>query len=169
MSQGFGVDIYGIDYYGYSQPADYSVAPFTATQTDYGDITLSWASPNTTSWKVMELVRSTYGYPNRPEDGVVLTTIVPSGMIRTYDDPGLDAGTIYYYAMFISLEAPAWSSSTTYALNAQVLYNGFYWSSLQGSNTNHAPSAGSAYWTSSNYVPTWYPAGFAATLAIGNQ
>lgn len=169
MSQGFGVDIYGIDFYGYSQPADYSVAPFVATQTNYGDITLSWASPNTTSWKVLELVRSTYGYPNRPEDGVVLTTIYPGTMVRTYDDPGLDAGTIYYYAMFISLEAPTWSSGSTYVLNQQVLYNGLYWSSTQNGNINHTPAAGSAFWTASTYVPTWYPAGFAATLAIGNQ
>lgn len=169
MSQGYGVDIYGIDYYGYSQPADYSVAPFTAKQSAYGDIVLSWASPNTTSWKLMELVRSTYGYPNRPEDGIVLTTIYPGTIVRTYDDPGLSAGTIYYYSMFISIEAPAWSSATTYILNQQVLYNGLYWTSIQNSNTNNTPAAGSAFWSPSDYLPTWYPAGFAASLALGDQ
>src|SRR6478609_2727907 len=137
MSQGFGVDIYGIDYYGYSQPADYSVAPFVAKQANYGDIVLSWASPNTTSWKYLELVRSTYGYPNRPEDGITLTTITPGTMVRTYDDPGLDAGTIYYYAMFITVEAPAWDSAATYVINSQVLYNGTYWTSRQNGNINH--------------------------------
>ena len=169
MSQGFGVDIYGIDYYGYSQPADYSVAPFVAKQANYGDIVLSWASPNTTSWKYLELVRSTYGYPNRPEDGVTLTTITPGTMVRTYDDPGLDAGTIYYYAMFITVEAPAWDSAATYVINSQVLYNGTYWTSRQNGNINHTPSAGSAFWNPTQYIPTWYPAGFAATLALGNQ
>jgi hypothetical protein len=169
MSQGFGVDIYGLATYGYSQPADYSVAPFVATQTDYGDITLSWASPNTTSWKVMELVRSTYGYPSRPEDGVVLTTIYPGTIVRTYDDPGLDSGVIYYYSMFISVEAPTWNSGSTYILNQQVLYNGLYWTSTQNSNTNHIPAAGSSFWSPTNYIPTWYPAGFTATLSIGNQ
>lgn len=169
MSQGFGVDIYGIDFYGFSQPADYSVAPFIATQTEYGDITLSWASPNITTWKVMELVRSVYGYPNRPEDGVVLTTIHPGTMIRTYDDPGLTAGTIYYYAMFISVEAPTWSAATTYVINQQVLHNGLYWNSIQNGNINHTPVAGSAFWSPSQYIPVWYPAGFTASLSIGNQ
>lgn len=169
MSQGYGVDIYGLAYYGYSQPQDYSVAPFVAKQANYGDIVLSWASPNTTSWKMLELVRSTYGYPNRPEDGVVLTTITPGTMVRTYDDPGLDAGTIYYYAMFITIEAPTWNSGSTYILNQQVLFNGLYWSSTQNSNTNHTPAAGSAFWSATEYIPTWYPAGFAATLALGNQ
>src|SRR6267142_2736269 len=169
MSQGYGVDIYGLATYGYSQPADYSIAPFTAKQSAYGDIVLSWASPNTTSWKLMELVRSTYGYPNRPEDGIVLTTIYPGTIIRTYDDPGLDAGTIYYYSMFISIEAPTWNSASTYVLNQQVLYNGFYWTSIQNGNTNHIPAAGSAFWSPSDYVPTWYPAGFAASLALGDQ
>jgi hypothetical protein len=169
MSQGYGVDIYSLATYGYSQPADYSVAPFVAKQADYGDITLTWQSPNTTSWKIMELVRSTYGYPSRAEDGITLTTIYPGTMVRSYDDPGLDAGTIYYYAIFISIEAPTWSSSATYALNTQVLYNNLYWTSTQNSNINHTPAAGSAYWTPSNYVPVWFPAGFAATLALGNQ
>lgn len=169
MSQGFGVDIYGIDYYGYSQPADYSVAPFVAKQTDYGDITLSWASPNATTWKMLELVRSTYGYPNRPEDGVVLTTISSRTMVRTYDDPGLDPGVIYYYSMFLSVEAPTWSSGATYTINQQVLYNGLYWNSIQNGNINHTPAAGSAFWSPSQYIPIWYPAGFAATLAAGNQ
>lgn len=169
MSQGYGVDIYGLATYGYSQPADYSVAPFVAKQSDYGDIVLSWASPNTTSWKLLELVRSTYGYPNRPEDGVVLTTISPGTMVRTYDDPGLDGGTIYYYSMFIAIEAPTWSSGSTYILNQQVLFNGLYWSSTQNGNTNHTPAAGSAFWSASDFIPTWYPAGFAATLALANQ
>lgn len=169
MSQGFGVDIYGLEFYGYDQPEDYSVAPFTAKQSNYGDITLSWASPNTTSWKYMELVRSIYGYPNRPEDGTVLTTITPGTMVRTYDDPGLDAGVIYYYAIFITIEAPTWDSGTTYVINQQVLYNGFYWNSIQNSNIGNTPSAGSSFWAQTSYVPTWYPAGFAGTLALGNQ
>lgn len=169
MSQGFGVDIYGLEFYGYDQPEDYSVAPFIAKQADYGDIILSWASPNTTSWKYLALVRSTYGYPNRPEDGITLTTITPGSMVRTYDDPGLDAGVIYYYSMFITIEAPTWNSGTTYIINQQVLYNGLYWSSIQNSNTNNTPSPGSSFWAQSDYVPDWYPAGFTATLALGNQ
>jgi hypothetical protein len=169
MSQGYGVDIYGLAYYGYSQPADYSVAPFTAKQSDYGDIVLSWASPNTTSWKILRLVRSTYGYPNRPEDGVVLTDIFPGTIVRTYDDPQLATGIIYYYAMFISVESPTWSVGNTYLLNQQVLYNGLYWTSTQNGNTGNTPAAGSSFWSPSQYIPTWYPAGFTASLAVANQ
>jgi hypothetical protein len=169
MSQGFGVDIYGLPFYGYDQPADYSVAPFVAKQNGYDDITLSWGSPNTTSWKMLELVRSTTGYPNHPENGVVLTTIYPGTTVRTYDDPGLTTGVIYYYAMFITVEAPTWSSLSTYALNQQVLYNGNYWTSTTSGNINHTPSAGSSFWSPTSYIPTWYPAGFASTLALGNQ
>ena len=58
MSNGYGIDFYGTVFYGYSQPIDYSVAPFTAVQTDYQRLTLHWASPNTTSWKQLMLVRS---------------------------------------------------------------------------------------------------------------
>lgn len=169
MSNGYAIDIYGIPFYGYSQPVDYSVAPFLASQTNYGKITLTWSSPNTTSWKLLHLVRSTYGYPSSAIDGVLLQEIVPGNITKTFDDTGLIPGTIYYYSMFITVEAPAWNSGTTYNLNNQVLFNGTYWASLQNSNTNHTPAAGSAFWTSTAYVPTWYPAGFTATLALANQ
>lgn len=169
MSNGYAVDTYGVATYGYSQPADYSVAPFVAHQTNYGEVTLSWASPNITTWKLMHLVRSVYGYPAVASDGVLLQEITPSSMIRTYDDPGLTPGTIYYYTMFISLEAQTWNSGSTYVLNSQVLYNGLYWSSTQNGNTNHTPAAGSTFWTATNYIPSWLPAGYTATLALGDQ
>lgn len=169
MSNGYGVDIYGLATYGYSQPADYSVAPFVAQQTNYGEVTLTWASPNMTAWKLMHLVRSVYGYPSTSTDGILLQEITPGNMVRTYDDPGLTPGTIYYYTMFISLEAPTWNSGSTYNLNSQVLYNGLYWSSIQNSNTNHTPAAGSSFWSASSYIPSWLPAGYTATLALGNQ
>lgn len=169
MSNGYGIDIYGLAYYGYSQPANYSVAPFVASQTGYGEITLTWASPNTTSWKYLELVRSTYGYPTTALDGVVLTQITPTSIAKSYDDPELTPGTIYYYTMFITVEAPTWASGTSYALNAQVLYNGNYWTSTGNGNTGNTPTAGSTHWSPSAYIPTWFPAGYAATLAMVDQ
>jgi hypothetical protein len=169
MSQGFGVDIYGIPFYGYSQPIDYSVTPFTATQADYGEITLSWNAPNATSWKYMQLVRSQYGYPTTPLDGTLLQQFTPSTIQKSYDDTGLTPGLIYYYAIFLSAEAPAWNSGTTYPANYQVLYNGQYWTSLQASNTNNTPVQGGVWWATGPYVPTWNPAGYAANLALANE
>jgi hypothetical protein len=169
MSKGYGVDIYGQDFYGYSQPADYSVTPFTASQSNYNEIKLQWQSPNTTTWKFLHLVRSTYGYPSTANDGVLLQEIVPGTMVRSYDDTGLTTGTIYYYTMFITIEAPTWNVGTGYVTNQQVLYNGVYWSSLTTVNTGNTPAAGSSFWSPSTYIPTWYPAGYAATLSLGNS
>jgi len=89
MSKGYGIDIYGIDFYGYSQPADYSVAPFIASQTGYREITLTWASPNVTTWKSLHLVRSVYGFPATAADGTLIQEITPATIIRSYDDPQL--------------------------------------------------------------------------------
>jgi hypothetical protein len=169
MSQGFGVDIYGVPFYGYSQPTDFSVAPFTATQADYGEITLQWAAPNATSWKLLNLVRSPYGYAATPADGVLLQQFTPSTIQKTYDDAGLTLGTIYYYTIFIAAETAAWNNGTTYPANAQVLYQGEYWTSLQGSNTNNTPFPGGVWWATGPYIPVWFPAGYAATLAMANE
>lgn len=40
----------------------------------------------------------------------------------------------------------AWSSGTTYALNAYVTYNSRIYQSLQASNLNHQPDTSSAWW-----------------------
>lgn len=173
MSKGFGVDVYGVPYYGPETAPNTSVAPsvapFTATQADYGEIVLAWAAPQNTPWKYMQLVRSTYGYPSTAQDGVLLAQFTNGTMQKSYDDAGLTPGVIYYYTMFVTLEAPTWSSSVTYPLNYQVLYNGLYWTSLNASNTNNTPSGGSAFWATTPYVPTWLPAGYAGTLALAND
>lgn len=169
MSNGYGVDFYGVATYGYSQPADYSVEPFVATQSDYNRITLQWATPNVKPWKSLVLVRNLYGYPSVPADGTTILTITPTAPLTSYDDTGLIAGRYYYYTMFLNLEAPAWSAATTYSISQIISYNGLYWISTQNSNTNHIPSAGSSYWSNTQYSTTWYPAGYAVSLAVGNQ
>lgn len=169
MSNGYGVDVYGNDYYGYQQPVDYSVAPFNAAQTDYNEISLSWASPSFIDWKLMHLVRSTYGYPATPQDGVLLQEIASDRMIRSYDDTGLTAGVIYYYAMFITPDAVTWDSGTPYPINQQVLYNNLYWTNLVQGNIGNTPAAGSSFWSPSSFIPTWFNAGYTATLALGNS
>jgi len=168
MSNGYGIDFYGTVTYGYSQPVDYSVAPFTATQTDYERLTLNWASPNTTAWKSLLLVRSLYGYPSTPNDGTAVLTIVPQAVRRNFDDSGLLPGRIYYYTMFLSVEAPTYSGATTYSLTQVVLYNGLYWKSLQNSNTGNTPAVGSSFWANVQYTPVWAPAGHTASLAVAS-
>lgn len=169
MSNGYGIDVYGKSYYGYSQPADYSVSPFVATQTDYNEITLTWGSPNTTSWKMLNLVRSVYGYPATALDGVSVLEITPSSLLNTYSDPNLVPGTIYYYTMFLTVDAAAYSAAQTYNLGTQIQYNGQYWVSLQNGNTAHTPATGSTWWGQTDYIPTWLPAGYTASQALLNQ
>lgn len=168
MSNGYGVDFYGVAFYGYSQPADYSVAPFQAHQSDYEKLTLTWASPNKTPWKSLLLTRSIYGYPSTPADGQQLATFTPATISKSYDDPGLTPGRIYYYTMFIGLEAPTWSVGTTYGVGQVVLYNNLYWSSLTTSNVGNTPAVGSSFWVNTQYQPVWFPAGYTAGLAMTN-
>lgn len=168
-STGYGVDIYGTVLYGYSQPKSLSVEPFLATQTDYGRLTLTWQSPNDTTWDRLRLVRSTAGFVSTPDDGIILLDIRSTNIRTTYDDIDLPQGFIYYYTIFMAQDAAAWDSGTTYIQSAVVFYNGSYWYSLQASNTNHTPSIGSAYWTPTTFFPTWLPAGSAAALAVKDQ
>lgn len=168
-STGYGVDIYGTVLYGYSQPKSLSVEPFLATQTDYGRLTLTWQSPNDTTWDRLRLVRSTAGFVSTPDDGIILLDIRSNNIRTTYDDIDLPQGFIYYYTIFMAQDAATWDSGTTYIQSAVVFYNGSYWYSLQASNTNHTPSIGSAYWTPTTFFPTWLPAGSAAALAVKDQ
>ena len=56
------------------------------------------------------------------------------------------AGTYNLLPTF-SLTTSAWSSSTSYSVGATVSYAGAQWISIQNSNLNHAPGAGSSWWT----------------------
>lgn len=168
MSQGYGIDFYGVATYGYSQPLDYSVAPFTATQLSYDSLVLNWKSTNTTPWKYMELVSSLYGYPNLPADGAVKLSITPNASITSFEDTGLLPGRIYYYTMFLSLESPTWNVGTTYTAGFVVLYNGMYWESLTNSNVGNTPAVGSSSWANTQYAPTWLPAGYVASLVVND-
>jgi hypothetical protein len=168
MSQGYAVDYYGTTTYGYSQPLDYSVTPFTATQNGYNSLSLAWKSPNSTPWKLMELVSSLYGYPSTPADGNLRLSVANTGSITSFDDTGLLPGRIYYYSIFLSLEAPTWNVGTSYSTNQVVLLNGMYWISLGNSNVGNTPAVGSAFWANTQYVPSWLPAGYTASLVVNS-
>lgn len=166
MSNGYGLDVYGIATYGYSQPVDFSVAPFIAKQTDYNRISLQWASPNSTSfWKELLVVRSIYGYPSTPADGTVVLTATPTTLRTNYDDTGLIPGRLYYYTIFIGKDYATYQSGTSYNTGDIVTFGpNLYWISLSSGNTGHTPAAGSAFWNNVAYTPTWAPAGYAASL-----
>lgn len=168
MSNGYGIDIYGTVTYGYSQPVDFSVAPFIAKQTDYNRISLQWASPNsTTFWKELLVVRSLYGYPSTPADGTVVLTVTPTTVRTNYDDTGLLPGRLYYYTIFIGKDYATWNNITTYNAGDIVTFGAnLYWVSQSSSNTGNTPAAGSAFWRNVAYTPTWAPAGYASSLTV---
>lgn len=166
MSQGYAVDFYGVATYGYSQPLDYSVAPFTATQSNYGSLVLNWKAPNSTPWKTMQLVSSLYGYPNVPSDGVFKLSISPTASVTNFEDTNLIPGKIYYYTIFLSLESPTWNVGTTYSSGTVVLSGGQYWESLTNSNVGNTPAVGSTFWANTQYAPIWFPAGYTASLVV---
>lgn len=168
MSQGYAIDFYGKTTYGYSQPADYSVTPFTATQTGYNSLTLNWVSPNATPWKTMQLVSSLYGYPTTPADGTLRLVVDGSVSITSFDDLNLLPGRIYYYTIFLNTESPTWSSGTTYETSNVVLYSGQYWVSIQDGNIGNTPVVGSAFWANTQPNNTWFPAGYTASLVVND-
>lgn len=167
MSKGYGIDFYGIPFYGYEQPVDYSVGTVTVTQTSYTDLTLNWQPLNIASWQSLIIVKSIYGYVNVPTDATIITTITPSAPYTSYSDTGLEPGKLYYYSFFVSIELAAYDNAVAYTTNQLVKYNNLYWRALQ-STTGNAPAAGSAYWSNVIYNPVWYPAGFAAGLTVQN-
>ena len=165
-STSYGVDIFGTVRYGYSQPKSLSIEPFYAVQSDYGRISLSWQSPNDSSWNRLKIVRNRDGYPSNPNDGDLLIEITTQSLRTSYEDTDLDQGRIYYYSAFMAQDASTWNSATTYNQSDVVSYNGHYWVSLQVNNTNHTPVAGSSYWNSTVYQPVWYPAGSVSALSV---
>lgn len=97
----YGIDYYGLSYYGSDNATNYSVAPFTATPTNYGTITLNWSDPNG-GWTQLTLVRNSYGFPIDPWDGNQLLNIYNNGSDPgVYFDSNLVEGRFYYYSIFL--------------------------------------------------------------------
>lgn len=167
-STGYGVDIYGTILYGASQQRTFSVEPVLISQTDYGRLSLSWQSPRDETWRRLRLVRNTDGFPSTPDDGTVVLEATMESIRTSFEDVGLEQGYIYYYTVFMSQEAPEWSSSE-YPVGAIVQHDGAYWLCISESNIGHEPEMGSGFWVATVYKPQWYPAGTTAALAIKNQ
>lgn len=97
----YGIDYYGIAYYGGTNPLKFDASPLTATPSNYGQITLKWADPSG-SWSQLVLVRNAYGYPVNPYDGVQLLTVNNgSDPVTFIDSNNLIQGNFYYYSIFV--------------------------------------------------------------------
>jgi hypothetical protein len=105
----YGRDYYGIGFYGPFTYSDYNAYPFTATPTNYGQISLTWVSP-TGSWSRFILLRNSYGFPVDASDGVALIDRYASEAPTEYLDAGdlidgnfygLTDGRFYYYSIFV--------------------------------------------------------------------
>lgn len=97
----YGIDYYGLGYYGPDNQATYSAAPATATSTGYGAIQLNWVDPSG-NWSKLKLVRNSYGFPTSPYDGIVLVNVFNGSDPTTFDDNfDLKEGAFYYYSIFV--------------------------------------------------------------------
>jgi hypothetical protein len=107
----FGVDSYGTAHYGTVVEVEYDVQPFTAVPVGYGKILLSWSPPAKQS-NGFRLLRSTVGYPVRPDEGVLLVDNTTTGG-GGYTDDNLVPGTLYYYALFYEDTSNNWGRAGT--------------------------------------------------------
>lgn len=97
----YGIDYYGNSYYGASSLIAFDATPFTATGSNYGEITLDWVSPSG-AWAKIRLVRNSYGFPITPFDGVTLLSVFKNSDPTSYvDTSGLSEGAFYYYSIFV--------------------------------------------------------------------
>lgn len=72
-------------------------------------------------------------------------SIGPQGFVST------DVGRM----MRLFSAPPAWDSGTTYNAGDSVVYNGSYFTSLQGTNTNNEPDISLTYWTINTNAAIW--------------
>jgi hypothetical protein len=97
----YGIDYYGLGYYGPDNQATYTAYPATATSVTYGTIRLNWVDPSG-NWTKLKLVRNSYGFPTSPYDGITLVNVFsgsdPTEFIDNFD---LKQGSFYYYSVFV--------------------------------------------------------------------
>lgn len=126
----YGIDYYGLGYYGSDNPVTFDAGPVTATPSAHGQIVLNWFSP-TGNWSRLIVVRNPYGYPLDPWDGEQIVSTYNGFDPLTYTDLGLVEGQYYYYSIFVfSLVQYRWvTAGRAMALsvkncgNTDTLYN----------------------------------------------
>ena len=96
----YGVDRYGVSFYGGPSLALFSAAPFTAAVTGYGTVRLSWHSPGGT-WDELRLIRNVNGYPAAQDNGAIVYTATTGDDQGEYVDTGLPVDSWVYYTIFV--------------------------------------------------------------------
>ena len=96
----YGIDYYGLAYYGSDNPITFDASPFTAIPAKQGQILLNWASP-TGSWSRLVVIRNPYGYPLDPWDGEQVVSAYNGFDPTTYLDTNLPQGQYFYYSIFV--------------------------------------------------------------------
>lgn len=164
----YGVDQYGKTVYGADLGVDYTVTDLSAVQSDYGRITVSWNAPRQNNWTSLVLVRSGYGFPVAPTDGVTLASWPSTGARTSYSDVGLSPG-YWYYTVFATVPLAAWSPSLTYQSGDRVSYSGQNWVCLVPYSLNIIPGSNGAVWAASYETQLWHPAGSVACLSVADH
>jgi hypothetical protein len=101
----YGVDYYGIGFYGSDNVATFTANPFVAQSFNYNTIKLTWADPVGT-WAKLILVRNQFGFPLNPYDGTVLVNVFNGNDPTLYTDviPTTDNTNdkpFFYYSIFV--------------------------------------------------------------------
>lgn len=119
----YGNVVYKGTFYGEVPRTPFSVEPFTATAVDYDRILLNWNTP-TGDLTGLRLVRNQEGFPESPEDGIILyeansttgnfgSTTFIDGETNFQDsnlrnDIGLVSGRWVYYRMWVRRSDNLW-------------------------------------------------------------
>lgn len=116
----YGNFLYGTAKYGAVPKLRYSVEPMSLSVITFSTINLGWESPRGTFSRI-RLVRSQAGYPEHPEDGVIVwdeyasegnvTRSGPDAFIDGQDNPDsipFSTGSHVYYRMFIFTSDKKW-------------------------------------------------------------
>lgn len=95
----YGVDRYGVAYYGAQALIDFDASPFTATSRVTGGLLLRWTQPGG-NYDRLRLVRNAYGNPINVDDGQILLNTEDTSLTELADS-GLTEGVWYYYSLFV--------------------------------------------------------------------
>ena len=117
----YGIDYYGLGYYGNNNPIKFDASPFTASSgavstaftglSNYGTITLNWNDPGG-NWAKLIVVRNTYGFPVNPYDGNQILEASYGSDPTFVIDTNLVQGAFYYYSIFVyNLTQYTWSNA----------------------------------------------------------
>ena len=101
----YGVDYYGIGFYGSDNVATYTASPFVAQSFNYNQIKLTWVDPLGV-WSKLVLVRNQYGFPLNPYDGTVLVNVFNGSDPTNYTDTipfsnQNEDRPFFYYSIFV--------------------------------------------------------------------